>query len=129
MARSSRGPTLQSMFPRTGFITAAVFRLREHLERFHESAAAYNFEIPYSVAELTEAICGLIRVNELASCYIRPICFMGSSSLGVHPAKCPKEVAVMVWPWGAYLGSEGLEKGIRVTASPWRRPPRRAGNT
>lgn len=99
----------------------AIFRLREHLERFHQSAAAYNFEIPYSTAELTDAICELINANELSSCYIRPICFMGSSTLGVHPAKCPKEVAIMVWPWGAYLGSEGLEKGIRVTVSPWRK--------
>ena len=99
----------------------AVFRLREHLERFHDSAAAYNFEIPYNVDELSDAICGLIAINELSSCYIRPICFMGSSSLGVHPAKCPREVAIMVWPWGAYLGSEGLELGIRVTVSPWRK--------
>ncbi len=99
----------------------AVFRLREHLERFHASAAVYNIKIPYSVAELTEAIVDLIAANDLASCYIRPICYMGSASLGLHPAKCPTEVAIMVWPWGAYLGAEGLENGIRVTVSPWRK--------
>lgn len=99
----------------------AVFRLPEHLERFHASAAVYNFEIPYSVAELSDAICDLISVNELSSCYVRPICYMGSGSLGVHPGKCPVEVAIMAWPWGAYLGSDGIENGIRVTVSPWRK--------
>lgn len=99
----------------------AVFRLPEHLERFHASAAVYDFKIPYSVDELTTAITELIAANELSSCYIRPICYMGSGTLGVHPGKCPTEVAIMVWPWGAYLGSEGLENGIRVTVSPWRK--------
>lgn len=99
----------------------AVFRLAEHLDRLHSSAAAYNFKIPYSVEELSDAICKLIGMNELSSCYIRPICYMGSGSLGVHPAKCPPEIAIMAWSWGAYLGSEGLEKGIRVTVSPWRK--------
>jgi branched-chain amino acid aminotransferase len=99
----------------------AVFRLPEHLERFHASAAVYNFKIPYSSSELTTAITQLIAANDLASCYIRPICYMGSGNLGLHPGKCPPEVALMVWPWGTYLGSEGLEKGIRVTVSPWRK--------
>lgn len=99
----------------------AVFRLPEHLERFYASAAVYDFKIPYPVNELTDAIIELIAVNELTSCYIRPICYMGTGSLGLHPGKCPAEVAIMVWPWGAYLGSEGLEKGIRVTVSPWRK--------
>lgn len=99
----------------------ALFRLPEHLERFHASAAVYNFEIPFSVGELSDAICDLIRVNELSSCYVRPICYMGSGGLGVHPGKCPVEVAIMAWPWGAYLGSDGIEKGIRVTVSPWRK--------
>lgn len=99
----------------------AVFRLREHLERFYASADVYNFKIPYTLDELTAAVTELIAANELASCYIRPICFMGSGTLGVHPGRCPVEVAIMAWPWGAYLGSEGLEKGIRVTVSPWRK--------
>jgi len=99
----------------------AVFRLREHLERFYASAEVYNFKIPYTLDELTVAVSELIAANELSSCYIRPICFMGSGTLGLHPGKCPIEVAIMAWPWGAYLGSEGLEKGIRVTVSPWRK--------
>ncbi|MEO5859907.1 MAG: branched-chain amino acid transaminase [Pyrinomonadaceae bacterium] len=99
----------------------AVFRLAEHLERFFASADVYGFTIPYTLDELTTAVSELIAANELSSCYIRPICFMGSGTLGVHPGKCPVEVAIMAWPWGAYLGSEGLEKGIRVTVSPWRK--------
>ena len=99
----------------------ALFRVREHYERFHESAAVYGFEIPYSVEQLTDATCELINRNELKSCYVRPICFMGSGSLGVYPRNCPVEVSIMAWAWGAYLGAEGLEKGIRVTVSPWRK--------
>lgn len=100
---------------------AALFRVREHYERFHESAKVYGFEIPYSVEELTEETCKLIRQNDFKSCYVRPICFMGSGSLGVFPRNCSAEVSIMAWAWGAYLGAEGLEKGIRVTVSPWRK--------
>ena len=99
----------------------ALFRVREHYERFHESAKVYGFKIPYSVEELTEATSELISRNRFKSCYVRPICFMGSGSLGVFPKNCPTEVSLMAWAWGAYLGAEGLEKGIRVTVSPWRK--------
>jgi branched-chain amino acid aminotransferase len=99
----------------------AVFRLREHLERFHDSAEVYKATIPYSVAELSEAICELIDANGFSSCYVRPICYRGSGNLGLHPAKCPVEVAILAWPWGSYLGDEGLKQGIRVTVSPWRK--------
>jgi len=99
----------------------ALFRLPEHLGRFYASAEVYGIEIPYSQTELEDAICELISVNEFDSCYVRPICYMGSASLGVHPGKCPVEVAIMAWPWSAYLGAEGLEKGVRVTVSPWRK--------
>ena len=100
---------------------AALFRVKEHYERFHESAKIYGFKIPYSVAELTEETCKLIRRNNFKSCYVRPICFMGSGSLGVFPRNCPSEVSIMAWSWGAYLGAEGLENGIRVTVSSWRK--------
>jgi branched-chain amino acid aminotransferase len=99
----------------------ALFRVREHYERFHDSAKVYGFEIPYSVAELTEATTELIRRNGFKSCYVRPICFMGSGSLGVSPKNCPTEVAIMAWGWASYLGAEGLEKGVRITVSPWRK--------
>ena len=99
----------------------ALFRVREHYERFHASADVYGFKIPYSVEELTEATCELITRNEFNSCYVRPICFMGSGSLGVFPRNCPPEVSIMAWSWAAYLGAEGLEKGVRITVSPWRK--------
>lgn len=99
----------------------AVFRLREHLDRFYQSAAVYDIKIPFSIDELIDATLDLIAANSFASCYIRPICYMGSGTLGLHPAKCPTEVVIMAWPWGAYLGADGLEKGIRVTVSPWRK--------
>jgi branched-chain amino acid aminotransferase len=102
-------------------IGPALFRLGEHLERFFASAAVYNFKIPYTAEELSEAICELISVNEFKSCYVRPICYMGSGSLGVFPGRCPVEVAIMAWPWAAYLGEEGLAKGVRITVSPWRK--------
>lgn len=99
----------------------AVFRLREHLERFEASANAYGFEIPYSIRELTEATCELIERNGFTSCYVRPITFRGSGTLGLHPGKCPLETAIMAWPWASYLGAEGLENGVRITISPWRK--------
>ncbi len=99
----------------------AIFRLREHLERLDASAAVYNIKIPYSVEALEDSVCELITRNGFSSCYVRPIVYMGSASLGVHPGKCPVEVAMMAWPWAAYLGAEGLEKGVRITVSPWRK--------
>ena len=100
---------------------SAIFRLNEHLKRLFQSAAVYNFKIPYTAEELSDAICDLISINEFSSCYIRPICYLGSSSLGLYPRKCPVEVAIMAWSWAAYLGAEGLENGVRVTVSPWRK--------
>ena len=99
----------------------AVFRLREHLERLFASASVYNIKIPYSVEELEESVCELISRNGFSSCYIRPIVYMGSASLGLHPGKCPVETAIMAWPWASYLGAEGLEHGVRITVSPWRK--------
>ncbi len=100
---------------------SALFRLEEHLERFYKSAAVYNFKIPYTIEELSDAICELISLNEFKSCYVRPICYLGSASLGVFPGNCPVEAAIMAWGWSTYLGAEGLENGVRVTVSPWRK--------
>ena len=99
----------------------AIFRLREHLERFEASARAYNFKIPYSITEMTDAACELIERNGFSSCYLRPIVFRGSGTLGLHPGKCPLETVIMAWPWASYLGTEGLENGVKVTVSPWRK--------
>lgn len=97
----------------------AVFRMEAHLERLFASAQVYGIEIPYALDELAEAIRRLVDRNEFTSCYIRPICFYGSDGLGLHPRNCPVEVVILAWPWGTYLGSEGIENGIRVTVSPW----------
>jgi len=99
----------------------AVFRLDEHLERLYQSAAVHGMTIPYDRDELTEGICRLIEQNGFKSCYVRPLCFYGSSSLALHPANCPVEVVILVWPWNAYLGAVGLEEGVRVTVSPWKK--------
>jgi branched-chain amino acid aminotransferase len=97
----------------------AIFRLDAHLERLYESAEIYGIKIPYTRVELAEGICEVIRRNGFSSCYVRPICYYGSGSLSVHPQHCPVETVILTWPWAAYLGAEGIEKGVRVTISPW----------
>lgn len=97
----------------------AVFRLRDHLERLYDSAAVYRMKIPYSLEEMEEAVCEVILSNGFKSCYVRPICFYGSASLGLDPRNCPVEVAVLAWPWAALHGDESLTRGVRVTVSGW----------
>jgi branched-chain amino acid aminotransferase len=95
----------------------AVFRMDAHLERMLASAELYGMEIPYTRDELAEAVCETIARNGFTDCYVRPICYYGSSSLGVHPRNCPVEVAILAWPWATYLGAEGLEQGVRIMVS------------
>ena len=99
----------------------AVFRLEEHLERLYASAEIYGIVIPYTAEELTEGVCEIVRQNGFKSCYIRPLCYLGSGSLSVHPRDCAVEVVILAWPWSAYLGAESLKQGVRVTISPWRK--------
>ena len=99
----------------------AVFRMNEHLERLNRSAAVHGMKIPFDPQELSDSICELIDLHDFQSCYIRPICFYGSGSLSLHPAKCPVEVNILVWPWAPYLGAEGLKNGVRITVSPWKK--------
>src|SRR3954465_1945721 len=99
----------------------AVFRLREHLERLRRSGEVYFLELPYSVDELRAAVHDTLAANELETCYVRPIVFRGYGEMGINPLNCPVEVVIAVWPWGAYLGEEALEKGVRVMTSSWRR--------
>jgi len=99
----------------------AIFRWEGHLERFYDSAKPYDIEIPFEPAELTEATVELIRREGLDSCYIRPIAFYGYGPLGLNPADSPVQVAIAVWPWGAYLGEEALEEGVDVAVSSWRK--------
>ena len=99
----------------------AVFRLTDHLARLHKSARLLYMELPYSVEELRLASHELIAANDLPECYLRPIAFYGYGELGVSPGSNPVNVVIMSWPWGAYLGAEGLERGIRAKVSTWKR--------
>jgi branched-chain amino acid aminotransferase len=99
----------------------AVFRLTEHLQRLRDSARLLGMELPYTVEELRAATLELVAVNGLPECYLRPICFYGYGELGVSAAGNPIDCVIMSWPWGAYLGEEGLSKGIRAKISTWQR--------
>jgi branched-chain amino acid aminotransferase len=99
----------------------AVWHLDEHLRRLFRSAKLYHMDLPYTHEQLIDATKQIIRVNELPSCYIRPIAFRGYGELGVNPLHAPVNVTIAVWPWGAYLGEEALEQGVRIKISSWRR--------
>jgi branched-chain amino acid aminotransferase len=100
---------------------SAVFRLDAHTERLFASAKIYWMDLPYSPAQVNEAILHTIRANKLDACYIRPIAYRGFGELGVYPLTSPVELAVMVWEWGKYLGQEALEQGVDVCVSSWTR--------
>ncbi|CAM9777058.1 unnamed protein product [Phaeothamnion confervicola] len=99
----------------------AIYRVREHTERLLASAHIYMMKIPYSAEQLIEAQKEVVRANKLESCYLRPIAFYGSEKMGVSPKGASVHVAIAAWPWGAYLGADGLEKGIRVKTSSFAR--------
>jgi branched-chain amino acid aminotransferase len=99
----------------------AIFRWEEHLDRLYASCKPYDMEIPFNREELTQATLELVRRQDLASCYIRPIAFYGYDALGVSPGDCPTQIAIAVWPWGTYLGEDALENGIKVMVSSWRK--------
>ena len=99
----------------------AIFRLQEHTDRLFNSAHIYMMKIPYDRKTIMEAQREVVRANKLESCYIRPIAFYGSEKMGVSPKGASVHVAVAAWPWGAYLGEEGLEKGIRVKTASYAR--------
>jgi branched-chain amino acid aminotransferase len=99
----------------------AVFRLTDHLQRLHNSARLLYMELPFSTDELHAATMELVVTNGLPACYIRPIAFYGFGELGVSTTGNPVDVAIMSWPWGSYLGDEGLSNGIRAKVSSWQR--------
>jgi len=100
---------------------SAVFRLREHVDRLFASAAIFRMEIPYTREEIFEIIKETVRVNNLKSCYIRPLVFRGGEKVGLNPLNVPVRVMVAAIPFGAYLGEEGLRKGIRAKISSYTR--------
>lgn len=99
----------------------AIFRLKEHTERLFNSAHIYLMKIPFDRETIMEAHKEVVRANRLESCYLRPIAFYGSEKMGVSPKGATVHVAIAAWPWGAYLGAEALEKGIRVKTSSYAR--------
>jgi len=100
---------------------SAVFRLREHVDRLFDSAQIGDIKIPYTKREISEACKETLRVNQLKEGYIRPIVFIGEGVMGVYPGDNPIRVAIITWSWGAYLGEEALEKGIRIKVSSFTR--------
>jgi branched-chain amino acid aminotransferase len=100
---------------------SAVFQLREHTERLYQSARIVDIEIPFPLDETERAILQTLRVNRLSEGYIRPLAFLGEGAMGLLPADNPVHLAIITWPWGAYLGEEGLEQGIRAKVSSYTR--------
>jgi branched-chain amino acid aminotransferase len=98
-----------------------VFRAPEHARRLVDSGKIYRMEIPYTVDELTRAMVDTVRLNNLRSCYIRPIALRGYGAMGVLPTANPIETYIAVWEWGKYLGDEGLAQGVDVCISSWTR--------
>jgi branched-chain amino acid aminotransferase len=99
----------------------SIFRLAEHTDRWFNSGKIYMMQIPFDRETLMEAQKEVVRANKLEECYIRPIAFYGSEKMGVSPKGAQVHVSIAAWPWGAYLGAEGLEKGIRVKTSSYSR--------
>ncbi|HEV7391952.1 MAG TPA: branched-chain amino acid transaminase [Burkholderiales bacterium] len=99
----------------------AIFRLKEHTDRLFDSAHIYMMKMPYSRDQLMDAQKEVVRANKLDECYIRPIAFYGSEKIGVSPKGASVHVAIAAWPWGAYLGADAIEKGIRVKTSSFAR--------
>ena len=100
---------------------SAVFRLREHVRRLFESTRLMLMPMPYTPAEVEAAILETLRSNDLKDAYIRPLAFIGTGRMGLYAFDNPTRVAITVWNWGAYLGDEGLNKGIRATVSSYTR--------
>jgi branched-chain amino acid aminotransferase len=99
----------------------AVFRLTDHMRRLIRSAKILMIDVPFSVGELVDAVKETVRVNRLEAGYIRPLVFYGYGEMGLNPLNNPVRVSIAVWPWGTYLGEEGLASGVRVKVSSWQR--------
>ena len=102
-------------------IGTAIYRLKEHTDRLFSSAHIYMMKIPFTREQLMKAQVEVVKANKHAACYLRPIAFYGSEKMGVSPVGAKVHVAIAAWPWGAYLGPEALEKGIRVKTASYAR--------
>ena len=100
---------------------AAIFRLQDHTKRLFNSAKITGMHLPYTQEQINQAHIEVVKANKLSSCYFRPMAFYGSNKLGVAPDQNDVQVIVAAWPWGAYLGEEGMQRGIRVQISSFTR--------
>jgi branched-chain amino acid aminotransferase len=100
---------------------SAIFRLQEHVDRLFNSAIVLGIEIPFSKKKISNTILQVVKENRLNECYIRPIVFLGHNQMGLNPNGVDVRVAIAAWPWGAYLGDDGINKGIRVRISSFTR--------
>jgi len=106
---------------RTDDARSAVFRLSEHVGRLFDSAHINLIDVPFPRAEVEQACLETLRRNHLEEGYLRPLVFLGSGAMGLNPAGNPIRVAIIGWEWGAYLGQEGMERGIRAKVSTYMR--------
>ena len=100
----------------------AVFRLRDHMRRLHDSCRIYRIPMRHSVDELVQATLDTVAANDLRACYLRPVVVRTGEQMGVNPVNTPVETFIIAWKWGAYLGHEALESGVDACVSSWRRP-------
>lgn len=98
----------------------AIFRLRDHMERFERSARMIMMDLGMSVDDLCEAVKETVRANNLPECYIRPIAFRGYGVMGLDPIPAPVQIVIAAWPWATYMGEEALTRGVDVGISSWR---------
>jgi branched-chain amino acid aminotransferase len=99
----------------------AIFRLSEHIQRLYDSAHVMQLEMPFTKAQLEEACVEILRRNRQKEAYLRPLVFIGDGVMGLNPGNNPIRVSIISWLWGAYLGDEGLTKGVRLKTSAFTR--------
>jgi branched-chain amino acid aminotransferase len=99
----------------------AIFRLTDHIKRLYNSAHILGMEMPFSVEEIVQATKDTVVSTGLPSCYVRPIAYYGYGEMGLNTLPCKVDIAIACWPWGAYLGDDAVEKGVRMKISSWTR--------
>ena len=99
----------------------AIFRLTDHIQRLFDSAKIFMIDVPYTVGDIIDATKQTVAINRLDSCYIRPLIYLGYGEMGLNPLPCPVNVSIAVWPWGTYLGDDGVAHGVRMKISSFQR--------
>ncbi len=99
----------------------AIFRLTDHIQRLFDSAKIFMIDVPYTVGDIIDATRQTVAINRLDSCYIRPLIYLGYGEMGLNPLPCPVNVSIAVWPWGTYLGDDGVAHGVRMKISSFQR--------